>query len=93
MKDLAKEIKEMEIKWQIGFEYIVADAAGKRERTELKYYGIDTKLADKWSKGESGDSNRRAGIMKVNQLLFDQKIFLADHLKDAIRGFESHHYK
>jgi len=31
--------------------------------------------------------------MKVNQLLSDGKIFIADHLKEAIREFETHYYK
>ena len=93
IKDLAKKIREMEAKYWIEFEYIIADSAGKRERTELKNYWIDTVAADKWSKGENWDSNRRAWIMKVNQLLHDGKIYIADHLKEAIKEFENHHYK
>ncbi len=49
--------------------------------------------ADKWSKGENNTSNRRAGIMKVNQLLHDGKLFIADHLKHAIKEMETHYYK
>lgn len=93
IKDLASLIKEKARKWNIDFEYIVADAAGKRERTELESYWIQTKPADKWSKGENDMSNRKTGIMKVNQMLHDQKIFLDSELKPAIKEFESHSYK
>ena len=93
IKDLAKGINAMKAKHQVSLEYIVADTAGKRERTELQELGIRTQPADKWTKGENSMSNRRAGIMKVNQLLADGKLFIADHLKDAIKEFETHYYK
>tara|TARA_R110000851_G_scaffold96726_6_gene209820 strand:- start:2251 stop:2352 length:102 start_codon:yes stop_codon:yes gene_type:complete len=31
--------------------------------------------------------------MKVNEMLSNGKIFIADHLKDAIKEMETHHYK
>lgn len=93
IKDLASKILDIKRCHNVDFEYIVADAAGKRERTELQECGIRTIAADKWSKWENAMSNRRAGILKVNQLLHDGKIFIADHLKDAIKEFEVHHYK
>ena len=31
--------------------------------------------------------------MKLNQLLHDEKIFIASHLKEAIKEFETHSYK
>ena len=31
--------------------------------------------------------------MKVNQLLYEDKLFIADHLKELIEEFEQHHYK
>lgn len=92
LEELANRIKGIEKEYKMEFEYIIADSAGKRERLELKKYGINTVWADKWTKSESGDSNRRASIMKVNQLLADEKLYIADHLKEAIREFESHHY-
>ena len=93
IKDLKERILSIKKKHDVDFEYIVADTAGKRERTELEALWIKTKSADKSSKGENAMSNRRAGIMKVNQLLHDGKLYIADHLKDAIREFEIHHYK
>ena len=93
IKDLVKEILEKKAMHHIDFEYIVADAAGARERAEMKDLWINTMPADKWSKGENSMSNRRAGIMKVNQMLADGKLFIADHLKPAIREMETHYYK
>tara|TARA_R110000822_G_scaffold78865_2_gene188903 strand:- start:1140 stop:1517 length:378 start_codon:yes stop_codon:yes gene_type:complete len=93
IKDLVREINQKKNHHKVNFEYIVADAAGKRERTELAELGVKTEPADKWTKGENSTSNRRAGIMKVNQLLADGKLFIADHLKEAMREFEVHHYK
>ena len=92
-KELADWIKAIENKYKIEFEYIIADPAGKWEMNELKTYWIKTVWADKWSKWENGQSNRSTSIMKVNQLLHDWKIYIADHLKDIIKEFESHHYK
>ena len=60
IKDLARKIREIKNKHGIDFEYIVADSAAARERTELKEYGVNTMPADKWSKGENAMSNRRA---------------------------------
>lgn len=91
--DLVKRVIEKKNEHKISFEYVVADAAGARERAEMESYWIKTTPADKWSKGENSTSNRRAGIMKVNQMLSDGKIFIADHLKEAIREFETHYYK
>jgi len=71
IKDLVKAVLEKKNQHRIDFEYIVADAAGARERAEMKDCGINTMPADKWSKGENQTSNRRAGIMKVNQMLAD----------------------
>lgn len=93
IKDLVRMVTEKKNEHRVDFEYIVADAAGARERAEMESYGIKTVPADKWSKGENSMSNRRAGIMKVNQMLSDGKIFIADHLKEAIREMETHYYK
>ena len=91
--DLAKKIKSKIEEHNIDLQYIVADSAGKRERTELASYWVETKPADKWSKGENDISNRKTWIMKLNQLLHDEKIFIASHLKEAIKEFETHSYK
>ena len=91
IKDLAREIKTKTAPYDL--EYIVADTAAKRERTELANLWVKTVWADKWSKWENAISNRKAWIMKVNQLLADNKIYIADHLKELINEFEQHHYK
>lgn len=93
IRELTERVKEKKKEYAIDFEYIVADAAGARERAEMESYGIRTIPADKWSKGENNTSNRRAGIMKVNQLLHDGRLFIADHLKPAIKEMETHYYK
>lgn len=93
LKDLVKWINELKKKWWIEFEYIVWDSAGKRERIELKELGINVLAADKWSKWANNESNRRAWIMKVNQLLYDNKLFVADTNKELIKEFTTHCYK
>ena len=91
-KDLANGIKEIERQHNMEFEHIIADSAGLGQRNELKALWIKTTPSDKTTVGMNNKSNRETGIMKVNQLLFDNKIFIADHLKDAIKEFETHHY-
>jgi hypothetical protein len=93
LSDLAKTINQKKVQYWIEFEYIVADSAAKRERVELQKEWIKTVWADKFSKWENNESNRKAWISKLNQLLANQKILIADHLTDAIKEFEVHHYK
>ena len=93
IKDIVEWIKRSKIKHWIEYEYIVADTAAKREREELLSLWIRTRPADKWSKWESWESNRKAGIFKINQLLSDGKIYIADTCKELITEFEQHHYK
>lgn len=93
LKDIAERIKSIKKKYWIDFEYIVADTAWKRERLELKQYWINTTPADKWWKWANWESNRRAWIMKVNQLLHDKKLFVADNNIELIKEFSTHCYK
>lgn len=96
-KLLIKEIAELILKkkreYGIEFDYIVADSAAKRDRVEIAEHWIKTQGADKWTKGETWESNRSAWIFKVNQLLADTKLFISDKCKDLITEFEQHHYK
>ena len=91
--DLVKQVLSKKAEHNIQFEYVVADSASLRERSEMRWHWMNTVWADKHSKGENNTSNRRAGIMKVNEMLSNGKIFIADHLKDAIKEMETHHYK
>lgn len=89
---IAEAHKRMTAKYD--FEYHVRDSAAAREGLELKSrFGIHLVPADKASKGESGESNRRAGILIINQLLADGKLVVADSCKKLIRQFETHYYK
>ena len=92
MKELAKRVKNMMTEYGIQFEYIIADSAGARERLELKEEGIVTRKANK-KKKEGIMSNRRGGIMKINQLLNLGKLMISDKCKPLIEEFETHHYR
>ncbi len=92
LKDIADRIKDIKKKWGVEFEYIVADTAGKRERLELKQYGISTVPADKWAKGANGESNRRASIMRMNQLLHDGNLLIGEEQIELIKEFSTHAY-
>lgn len=91
LKDIVKEINEKS-KW-VSFLSTIRDTAAKREGTELAELGIRTTPADKHSRGENDMSNRRTGIMLVNQLFHDKKLFISDKCKNLIRELESHYYK
>lgn len=93
MSEIADKIKEKIRKWWIELEWIVWDSAAKRERIELKKLGVSTQPADKWSKGENWESNRKAWIFKMNQLFFNNKLYISEELKTFIQELEQHHYK
>lgn len=94
MEDIAAKINSLVKKYDIELEYIVADSAAKRERTELAKLWIKTVPADKWSKGENNESNRKASIWKINGLFNKQKLFISDKLKHSlVKELETHHYK
>ena len=93
LEDIASEIKRLHREYWIEPEYIIADSAAKRERTELRKYWIITTPADKFSKWENGESNRKAGILKMNQLFTDCKLVVSDKLmKSLVKELETHHY-
>lgn len=91
LKDLVSEVEAKKREYWIDFEYIVADSAGKRERMELANYGMRTKKAKKKQK-EWVMSNRRAGIMKINQILNLGKLVISDTCVNLINEFSTHHY-
>lgn len=94
LSDIASEIKRLRREYWVELEYTVADSAAKRERTELKKFWIKTTPADKWSKWENGESNRKAGILKMNQLFYSSKLYISDKLsRSLVKELETHHYK
>ncbi len=91
VEDLAKEITQKT--WLREIEYTVRDSASKREGIEIARYWIKTVPADKFSKGEGDVSNRKAGIMMINQMLKDWKLLISQNCKNLIREFETHYYR
>lgn len=92
LKDLKALVEEKKKEYWIEFEWIVADSADKRARLELKEIWMKTISADKRSKGESQMSNRRTGIMKINQMLNLWEIVVSDRCQELIEEFDTHHY-
>jgi phage terminase large subunit len=91
LREIREQHRHMTAKYEL--EYTVADSAALRERTELELLGLKTVPADKNSKGENGESNRRAGILHINQLLADSKMMISDRCKELVREYETHFYK
>ena len=92
--DLARNIRQLKKDYWIELEYIVADTADARARLELKQiHWIDTVPANKWEKGETNMSNRRAGIFKINELLKNNMILISTKCKDLVKELETHAYK
>jgi hypothetical protein len=92
LREIADKYKSMTRLYDMG--RCVGDSAARREAKELNLnYGMSVTPADKFSKGENGESNRRAGIFHINQLLADSKLMVSDRCKDLIREFETHYYK
>lgn len=75
------------------FEYTVRDSAAKREWIEFEKLWIKTVPADKNSKGINDMSNRRAGIMLMNELFSNGKLIISQNCKKLIRELETHYYK
>ena len=91
VEDLADEIRMKT--WPREVEYTVRDSASKREGIEIARYWIKTVPADKFSKWEGDVSNRKAGIMMINQMLKDWKLLISQNCKNLIREFETHYYR
>ena len=92
LKDLVKEVNDKCREHGISLQSIIADSAGARERAELKALGMTTKGAKKRKK-EWEMSNRRTGIMKINQLLALGKLYISESCPKLIEEFETHHFK
>jgi phage terminase large subunit-like protein len=90
--DIAKKIQSKS--WNYKFKYTLWDTAGKRERLEFGHIlGETITPADKNSKGENQTSNRKGGILKLNNLLYNRKVFISNRCKNLIYEFENHYYK
>lgn len=75
------------------FEYTVRDSAAKREWLEIQKLWIRTIAADKHSKGANDMSNRRAGILMMNDMMAKWKLLISSNCTKLIREFETHYYK
>lgn len=91
MKEISKRIKAETRKRKL--ERIIADSASWRERLELAEYWIRTEWAIKRSKHFHDNSTRRAGIIKVNRLLQDNKLYVSTKCDALAREIELHSYK
>lgn len=93
LDEIKKLIDWLIRKYNIKLEYIIADSAAKRERHELAKLWLKTLPADKWSKWENNESNRKTGILKINTLFHNSKLFISDELTPLIDELEKHAYK
>jgi hypothetical protein len=92
LKDIVAEITRKSSGTQ--FEYFVRDSASKREGLEFqKQFGIFTTPADKRSKGANDMSNRRTGILMINSLFKNSKLFITENCVQLIKELEKHYYK
>lgn len=89
--DMVTEINRRSIWYD--YEYFVRDSASAREGLEFKRMWINTVTADKYSKGANDMSNRRAGIMLINNLFHTNKLMISDRCQKLIRELETHYYK
>ena len=92
LDDIAKSIREKSSRFVV--KDIIWDSAWKRERFELgRILGRRITPADKFSKWENDMSNRKASILLVNNLLFNNKLFISENCVNLIKEFEMHFYK
>lgn len=91
IEEIASKIKSTS--WKREFEWTMRDSAAKREWLELERFGIKCRPADKHSKGENDMSNRKSGILLINQLLKDRKLIISSKCVNLIKEFETHYYK
>ena len=75
------------------FEYTIRDSAAKREWIEIQRLWIRTVPADKHSKGANDMSNRRSGILIMNELFSKGKLLISNRCQKLIRELETHYYK
>lgn len=92
LEEIVKEINKVSKGTE--FEFFVRDSAAKREGLEIeKRFGLKTTPADKHSKGANDMSNRRTGILMINSLFKEEKLFIAETCTNLIKELSSHYYK
>jgi len=74
-------------------EYTVRDSASAREWMEVAKLGLRTVPADKNTKWVNEMSNRRSGILLINDLFHKGKLLISDRCVRLIRELETHFYK
>lgn len=75
------------------FEYTVRDSASAREGMEVDKLWLRTVPADKLTKWVNDMSNRRSGILLINDLFNKGKLLISDKCTRLIRELETHYYK
>lgn len=75
------------------FEYTIRDSASAREGLEVAKLGLKTVKANKHEKGANDMSNRRTGIMLLNDMMSKWKLLISDRCQRLIRELETHYYK
>lgn len=92
LEEIADFIREGDKKYW--FKAIVRDSASKREWLELeRRFGIRTTPADKHSKGSGDMSNRKTGILLINNEFHNSKILIGDNCPIIVRELSTHYYK
>lgn len=91
LSDILRDVKQVLKPYKL--EFAVRDSASKREWLEFQRLWFPTIPADKKSKGINDMSNRRAGILMINNLLANKKLFIANSCVELIKQLKSHRYK
>lgn len=91
LSDIVDRVNQKSIWYD--FEYTVRDSAAKREGLEIQKLGIRTVPADKHSKWANDMSNRRSGILIMNELFNKGKLLISNRCQKLIRELETHYYK
>lgn len=92
LADLMKQVEKKKQEYWIDFEWIVADSQDARARAELKAMWMRTIPANKRTKWDNNLSNRKAWILKINQMCALGEIIVSTKCEALMEEFETHHY-
>lgn len=91
LSDIVDKVNQKSYGFDI--EYTVRDSASAREWMEVAKLGLRTVPADKNTKWVNEMSNRRSGILLINDLFHKGKLLISDRCTKLIRELETHFYK